>query len=70
MWITAFAKPQTRRSICVPNAFDRLAYGRVENDRKRIFAEPFDRLYGNLYGVHRRYENAMTALKTAIRWNQ
>ncbi len=33
--------------------------------------EPFDRLYGDLAMAYVRtdYENAMTALKTAIRWN-
>ena len=57
-----------------PTLFDRLAYRRVENDPRKLedVAEPFDRLYGDLAMAYVRtgdYENAMTALKTAIRWN-
>ena len=57
-----------------PTLFDRLAYRRVENDPRKLedVAEPFDRLYGDLAMAYVRtgdYENAMNALKTAIRWN-
>ena len=57
-----------------PTLFDRLAYRRVENDPRKLedVHEPFDRLYGDLAMAYVRtgdYENAMTALKTAIRWN-
>ena len=57
-----------------PTLFDRLAYRRVENDPRKLedVHEPFDRLYGDLAMAYVRtgdYENAMNALKTAIRWN-
>ena len=57
-----------------PTLLDRLAYRRVENDPRKLedVNEPFDRLYGDLAMAYVRtgdYENAMTALKTAIRWN-
>jgi len=57
-----------------PTLFDRLAYRRVENDPRTLkdVAEPFEQLYGDLAMAYVRtgdYENAMEALKTAIRWN-
>ena len=57
-----------------PTLFDRLAYRRVENDPRKLedVHEPFDCLYGDLAMAYVRtgdYENAMNALKTAIRWN-
>ena len=74
MWIVT-AKPQMSCSILAfPTLFDRLAYRRVENDPRKLedVHEPFDRLYGDLAMAYVRtgdYENAMNALKTAIRWN-
>lgn len=57
-----------------PTLFERLAYRRVEKDPRELrdVGEPLDRLYGNLAlaNVHAGdYDAAMSALKSAIRWN-
>lgn len=54
--------------------FERLAYRRVEKDPRELrdVGEPLDRLYGDLAlaNVHAGdYDAAMSALKSAIRWN-
>lgn len=57
-----------------PTLFERLAYRRVEKDPRELrdVGEPLDRLYGDLAlaNVHAGdYDAAMSALKSAIRWN-
>lgn len=57
-----------------PTMFDRLAYRRVESDPRELHnvGEPLDRLYSDLALADVRtgdYDNAMEALKSAIRWN-
>lgn len=57
-----------------PTLFERLAYRRVEKDPRELrdVGEPLDRLYGDLAlaSVHAGdYDAAMSALKSAIRWN-
>lgn len=57
-----------------PTLFERLAYRRVEKDPRELrdVGEPLDRLYGDLAlaNVHvGDYDAAMSALKSAIRWN-
>ena len=57
-----------------PTLFERLAYRRVEKDPRELrdVGEPPDRLYGDLAlaNVHAGdYDAAMSALKSAIRWN-
>ena len=57
-----------------PTLFERLAYRRVEKDPRELrdVGEPLDRLYGDLAlaNVHAGdYDTAMSALKSAIRWN-
>ena len=57
-----------------PTLFERLAYRRVEKDPRELrdVGEALDRLYGDLAlsNVHAGdYDAAMSALKSAIRWN-
>lgn len=57
-----------------PTLFERLAYRRVEKDPRELrdVGEPLDRLYGDLALANVRagdYDAAMSALKSAIRWN-
>lgn len=57
-----------------PTLFERLAYRRVEKDPRELrdVGEPLDRLYGDLAlaNVHAGdYDAAVSALKSAIRWN-
>lgn len=57
-----------------PTLFERLAYRRVEKDPRELrdVGEPLGRLYGDLAlaNVHAGdYDAAMSALKSAIRWN-
>lgn len=57
-----------------PGAFERLAYRRIEGDPRELrdVGEPLDRLYQDLAlaRVHvGDYEEAMAALKSAVRWN-
>lgn len=57
-----------------PTLFERLAYRRVEKDPRELrdVGDPLDRLYGDLAlaNVHAGdYDAAMSALKSAIRWN-
>lgn len=57
-----------------PTLFERLAYRRVEKDPRELrdVGEPLDRLYEDLAlaNVHAGdYDAAMSALKSAIRWN-
>lgn len=57
-----------------PTLFERLAYRRVEKDPRELrdVGEPLDRLYGDLALSNVRagdYDAAMSALKSAIRWN-
>lgn len=57
-----------------PTLFERLVYRRVEKDPRELrdVGEPLDRLYGDLAlaNVHAGdYDAAMSALKSAIRWN-
>lgn len=57
-----------------PGAFERLAYRRIEGDPRELrdVGEPLDRLYQDL-GLARAhlgdYDEAMAALKSAVRWN-
>ncbi len=60
--------------FCFPGTFERLAYKRVEEDPRdlRDVGEPLDRLYQDLAlaRVHLGdYDEAMVALKAAVRWN-
>lgn len=57
-----------------PTMFDRLAYRRVEDDPRELrdVGEPLGRLYSDLALADVRtgdYDNAMEALKSAVRWN-
>lgn len=57
-----------------PSMFDRLAYRRVESDPRELrdVGEPLGRLYSDLALADVRvgdYDNAMEALKSAVRWN-
>ena len=56
------------------NAFERLAYRRVENDPRELVqvGAPFDRVYSDLafaYMSQQEYALARDALKQAVRWN-
>ncbi len=68
MWTVNFG-PQTRCILRFQRRFDRLAYRCVENDPRKLedVHKAVWTLYGDLamaYVRTRRYENAMTALKT------
>ena len=60
--------------FCFDNAFERLAYRRVERDPRELeqVEVPLDRLYADLAFVHIRrqeWEDARDALMQAVRWN-
>lgn len=57
-----------------PTAFDYLAYVRVEKDPRTLYdvGEPLGRLYADLARADAQlgdYQNALEALKQAVRWN-
>lgn len=57
-----------------PTLFERLCYRRVESDPRELrdVGEPLDRLYGDLAFAYVRlgdYDQAIEALKRAVRWN-
>ncbi len=63
-----------RQWFSFADAFERLAYRRVERDPRELIQveAPFDRLFGALAYVYlqkRELESARDALKQAVRWN-
>ena len=65
---------EARQWFSFADAFERLAYRRVERDPRELtqVEAPFDRLYaalGYVYIQKRQLEPARDALKLAVRWN-